>query len=166
MPTKQQEELREQECFQRLATQFAEYRQWKDAHLEIEQQAWKHWQEERERRAAVGMVYQSYLQELLLECGEHPEPHQVERARFHAQLAADLTDWYHFRRKPGPPRPVRLERMPTAFSNALLNASESSGRLPAVRRDPVTPIPEALYDEQTKLLPATRAELEKDRFLL
>lgn len=118
-------------------------------------------------------VYHQYLDELLEGASVPPTPDERLHAEANARTIANHHDWLKYRqmgrRKSGPPKPVRLVRAYGTFSSALLHSSQSSGRLRAVLAAnctiPATPRPDVLCDEQTHLLPATRAELEQESWV-
>lgn len=165
-----QESADEDECIRRLATQYEErclvkrFRAGRETELD-----------RIHRQIEQTLAYHLYLDELIATCEKPPTEEERIQAEANARTAANIDDWRKYRRAERSARPalkpIRLvgERAYGTFASALLHSSQSSGRLRAVLAAkctiPATPVPEVLADEETHLLPATRAELEQESWV-
>jgi hypothetical protein len=159
-----EERAREDECIRHLAEQYEDRRMVKRF-----QQGSETPLDKIHRQIEETYHYHVYLDELLSGCSHPPTADEQMNAEANARTLANHDDWRKYRkprRRPGPPKPVRLVGAYGTFASALLHSSQSSGRLKAVMAGctiPETPRPDVLADEPTELMPATR---EREKFLL
>lgn len=162
-----EEQEQEDECIRHLFAQYEDRCQVKRFQQGCETEL-----DKIHRQIEMTLAYHLYLDELLGNCRSTPTEDERFHAEANARTLADHEDWRKYRkprRKPGPPKPVRLVGAYGTFSTALLHSSQSSGRLRAVLAAnctiPATPRPDCLADEETHLLPATRVELEQESWI-